>query len=258
MPEGLIAPALRRVVRDQANTKVVLSEVREFDLAGRRVSVVAPNGASMELPYDILAAAGATHGYFGHDEWAAYAPGMKTLEDARHLRNHILGAFELAELTTDPAERDKDLTFVVIGAGRTGAEVVGPRLPSWLTVSCRGIITRSTLVRPGSCSSKLRRPCSARSTRSCSATPKLGSNGWASKSVAAQRRIAMDDDSITVRDSDGEERIPARRKVWAAGVKASPLAGLLARATGAETAGGANRGGTRLHAARPSGGVRDR
>ena len=127
MPEGLIAPALRRVVRDQANTKVVLSEVREFDLAGRRVSVVAPNGASMELPYDILAAAGATHGYFGHDEWAAYAPGMKTLEDARHLRNHILGAFELAELTTDPAERerDKDLTFVVIGAGRTGAEVVG-------------------------------------------------------------------------------------------------------------------------------------
>ena len=75
----------------------------------------------------------------------------------------------------------------------------------------------------------------ARSTRSCSATPKLGSNGWASKSVAAQRRIVMDDDSITVRDSDGVERIPARRKVWAAGVKASPLAGLLARATGAET-----------------------
>ena len=72
------------VVRDQANTKVVLSEVREFDVAGRRVSVAGPNGASMELPYGILAAAGATHGYFGHDEWAAYAPGMKTLEDARH------------------------------------------------------------------------------------------------------------------------------------------------------------------------------
>ena len=70
--------------------------------------------------------------------------------------------------------------------------------------------------------------------------------------------IAMDADSHTVRDSVGEERIPARTKVWAAGVKASPLAGLLARATGAETAGGANRGGTRLHAARPSGGVRDR
>ena len=110
MPEGLIAPALRRVVRDQANTKVVLSEVREFDLAGRRVSVVAPNGASMELPYGILAAAGATHAYFGHDEWAAYAPGMKTLEDARHLRNHILGAFELAELTTDPAERERRIS----------------------------------------------------------------------------------------------------------------------------------------------------
>ena len=85
MPEGLIAPALRRVVRGQANTKVVLSEVTELDLAGRRVSVVAPNGAPMKLPYDILVvAAGATHAYFGHDEWAAYAPGMKTLEDARH------------------------------------------------------------------------------------------------------------------------------------------------------------------------------
>ena len=89
MPEGLIAPALRRVVRGQANTKVVLSAVTELDLAGRRVSVVAPKGAPMKLPYDILVvAAGTTHAYFGHDEWAAYAPGMKTLEDARHLRNH--------------------------------------------------------------------------------------------------------------------------------------------------------------------------
>ena len=126
MPEGLIAPALRRVVRGQANTKVVLSAVTELDLAGRRVSVVAPKGAPMKLPYDILVvAAGATHAYFGHDEWAAYAPGMKTLEDARHLRNHNLGAFELAELTTDPAESEKDLTLVVIGAARTGVEVVG-------------------------------------------------------------------------------------------------------------------------------------
>jgi NADH dehydrogenase len=177
MPEGLIAPALRRVVRDQANTKVVLGEVTQLDLARRQVSVVAPNGVRIELPYDMLVvAAGATHAYFGHDEWAAYAPGMKTLEDARHLRNHILGAFEMAELTTDPAEREKDLTFVVVGAGPTGVEV-----------------------------------------------------------RCGTMAIAMDDDSITVRGSDGEERIPARTKVWAAGVQASPLAGLLARATGAET-----------------------
>lgn len=203
MPEGLIAPALRRVVRDQANTKVVLSEVREFDLAGRRVSVVAPNGASMELPYGILAAAGATHGYFGHDEWAAYAPGMKTLEDARHLRNHILGAFELAELTTDPAERDKDLTFVVIGAGRTGVEVVGPRLPSWLTVSCRGIITRSTLVRPvsvhRSCAGRARpvrreaaalRPNSARTDGRRSPLRHNGESGWTTTASRSETATA--------------------------------------------------------------------
>ena len=95
MPEGLIAPAIRRVVRGKTNTKVVLADVTELDLARRQVSVIAPNGAPIELPYDTLVvAAGATHAYFGHDEWAAYAPGMKTLEDARHLRNHILGAFE--------------------------------------------------------------------------------------------------------------------------------------------------------------------
>ena len=198
-------------MRGQANTKVVLGEVRELDLAGRRVSVVAPNGAPMELPYDILVvAAGATHAYFGHDEWAAYAPGMKTLEDARHLRNHILGAFELAELTTDPAERDKDLTFVVVGRGRPASKS-SARLPSWRTVSCRATIARSTRVRPGSCSSKLRRLCSARSTRSCSATSarleRIGVEVRCSTTA-----IAMDDDSITVRDSDGRSAFrPGRR-----------------------------------------------
>jgi NADH:ubiquinone reductase (H+-translocating) len=75
MPEGLIAPALRGVVRGQANTKVVLAEVTELDLARRQVSVIAPNGAPMELPYDTLVvAAGATHAYFSHDQWARLRP----------------------------------------------------------------------------------------------------------------------------------------------------------------------------------------
>jgi NADH:quinone reductase (non-electrogenic) len=162
-------------------------------------------------------------------------------------------------LTTDPAERerDKNLTFVVIGAGRTGVEVVGQIaglahrvLPGDYheidTRKARIVLIEAAPAVLGPFDEKLQRYTQTRLER------------MASKSVAAQRRIAMDDDSITVRDSDGEERIPARRKVWAAGVKASPLAGLLARATGAETAGGANRDGTRLHPARPSGGVRDR
>ena len=88
LPEGLIAPALRRVVQKQKNTNVVLGEVVDIDLNARTVSAVAPDGARIALPYDTLVvAAGATHAYFGHDEWAEFAPGMKTLEDARHLRN---------------------------------------------------------------------------------------------------------------------------------------------------------------------------
>ena len=126
LPEGLIAPALRRVVQKQKNTNVVLGEVTDLDLHARTVSAQAPNGTRVTLPYDTLVvAAGATHAYFGHDDWAEFAPGMKTLDDARHLRNHILGAFEMAELATDPAERRACLTFVVVGAGPTGVEVVG-------------------------------------------------------------------------------------------------------------------------------------
>jgi NADH dehydrogenase len=235
MPEGLIAPALRRVVRDQANTKVVLGEVTQLDLARRQVSVVAPNGVRIELPYDMLVvAAGATHAYFGHDEWAAYAPGMKTLEDARHLRNHILGAFEMAELTTDPAEREKDLTFVVVGAGPTGVEVIGqiaelahrvlPRDYHEIdTRKARIVLVEAAPAVLGPFDQKLQRYTQARLER------------MGVEVRCGTMAIAMDDDSITVRGSDGEERIPARTKVWAAGVQASPLAGLLARATGAET-----------------------
>src|ERR1700752_2016389 len=234
MPEGLIAPALRRVVRGQANTKVVLGEATDLDLAQHQVSAVAPTGALRELSYDAsVVAAGATHAYFGHDEWATYAPGMKTLEDARHLRNQILGAFELAELTTDPAERAKDLTFVVVGAGPTGVEVVGQiaelahrALPD----DYRGIDTSKARIVLVEAASAVLGPFDKKLQRSTQ--ERLERMGVEVR--CDTMAIAMDDDSITVKSKDGEERIPARTKVWAAGVQASPLAGLLARATGAE------------------------
>jgi len=126
LPDGVIAPALRSVTRKQANARVVLAEVRQLDLEDRVVRALAPDGRKLTLPYDTLVvAAGCTDAYFGHDDWAAWAPGLKTLEDARHLRSHILGAFEMAELATDPAERAAYLTFAVIGAGPTGVEMVG-------------------------------------------------------------------------------------------------------------------------------------
>jgi len=126
LPPGLIAPALRQVVRKQANVRVLLADVQDIDVDGREVRVREPDGRLAELPYDTLVvAAGATHSYFGKDEFAQFAPGMKTMEDSRYLRDKVLSSFEMAELATDPVERAEWLTFVVVGAGPTGVELIG-------------------------------------------------------------------------------------------------------------------------------------
>ena len=139
LPGGLIAPALRGVVRKQANARVVLAEVQHLDLDGRVVRAVAPDGRQLTLPYDsLVVAAGCTDAYFGHEEWAVFAPGLKTLQDASHLRSHILGAFEMAELTTDQAERAAYLTFAVIGAGPTGVRMAG-EVAELAHQRCRGV-----------------------------------------------------------------------------------------------------------------------
>jgi NADH dehydrogenase len=235
LPEGLIAPALRRVVQKQKNTKVVLGQVVDLDLQARTVAVVAPDGARITLPYDTLVvAAGATHAYFGHDEWEEFAPGMKTLEDARHLRNHILGAFEMAELATDPAERDACLSFVVVGAGPTGVEVVGQIAElahRVLPGDYREIDTRQARIVLIEAAPAVLGPFDERLQRYTTRT--LERMGVEVRCATAA--TAIDADGITVRNQDGEERIEARTKVWAAGVQASPLAKMLAEATGAET-----------------------
>ena len=235
LPEGLIAPALRRVVQKQKNTKVVLGEVVDLDLEARTVSALAPDGARITLPYDTLVvAAGATHAYFGHDDWAEFAPGMKTLEDARHLRNHILGAFEMAELATDPAEREACLSFVVVGAGPTGVEVVGQIAElahRVLPDDYREIDTRQARIVLIEAGPAVLGPFDERLQRYTTRT--LERMGVEVR--CATMATAIDADGITVRNDDGEERIEASTKVWAAGVQASPLAKMLASATGAET-----------------------
>src|ERR1044071_4465355 len=126
LPPGLIAPALRSVIKKQANARALLADVHDLDLDRRVAHAEGPDGRPLDLGYDTLVvAAGATHSYFGRDEFAEFAPGMKTIEDARYLRDRILSAFELAEISTDPVERAELLTFVVIGAGPTGVETVG-------------------------------------------------------------------------------------------------------------------------------------
>ena len=121
---GQVAPALRSFFRRQQSVQVLMGEVRGFDLARRVVRTW--SGREVEVPYDtLIVAAGASHAYFGHDEWGAIAPGIKTLDDASRLRSRILGAFEMAEQSQPGRERDAWLTFVVVGGGPTGVELAG-------------------------------------------------------------------------------------------------------------------------------------
>jgi NADH:ubiquinone reductase (H+-translocating) len=119
---GDIAAPLRHILASQHNVTVRMGEVTAIDTAAQRVSMADGN----TLAYDhLLVASGATHAYVGHDEWAAYAPGLKTLDDAMTLRRRILLAFEQAENAGNDAERDAWLTFAVVGAGPTGVELAG-------------------------------------------------------------------------------------------------------------------------------------
>lgn len=230
---GLIAPALRHIISDQRNAEAVLADVYDIDVDRKIVLARIPDGRTHEFPYDsLVVAAGATHSYFGKDELAEFAPGMKTIEDARFLRDSILSKFEMAELTEDPQERDEWLTFVVIGAGPTGVELVGQIaelahkvLPHdyrrFDTTSARIILLEGAdAVLP-----PFPRPLQRYTRR------RLEMMGVEVrvKSLA----VDMDHHSVTIKGPKGIETIRARTRVWAAGVAASPLAKLLAEKTGA-------------------------
>jgi NADH:ubiquinone reductase (H+-translocating) len=232
-----VAVPLRQILRRQRNADVVLGEVDGFDLEARRVSVTGlPNGGKLTLDYDVLVVAGgARYSYFGHDEWAVHAPELKSLEGALDLRDRILRAFEAAEVEQDDAMRAEWLTFVVVGAGPTGVEMAGQISELGKDVlhrEYRAMDTRTTRVLlveatgrvlgafPPSLSAS-----GERQLRSLGVTPLLETTV-----------VGIDGGSVEVAASGGaRSRIPARTVVWAAGVTASPLAGLLATATGTET-----------------------
>ena len=116
-----IAWPIRGLVRDQRNTRVLLGAVTGIDGVHKRVIV-----ADRQIDYDVLVlATGATHGYFGHDSWAAHAPGLKTIDDATEIRRRLLLAFERAEIESDARERERLLTIVIVGGGPTGVEMAG-------------------------------------------------------------------------------------------------------------------------------------
>src|SRR3954469_19525652 len=235
LPPGLIAPALRSIIKNQANAHAVLAEVTKIDLANREISTEAPDGRSIALGYDTLVVAGgATHSYFGRDEFAEFAPGMKTIEDARYLRDRILSAFELAEISTDPVERAELLTFVVIGAGPTGVETVGQIAELAHTVlpgDYRSVDTREARIILLEGAPAVLPPFAPK----LQAYTKRRLEKMGVEVRVGTLAVDMDHGSITVKGPDGVETIRARTRFWAAGVQASPLAKLLAGKAGLDT-----------------------
>jgi NADH dehydrogenase len=229
LSEGEIAPATREVLNRQANATVVLSEVTRIDLEARTVTAKLLDRHHY-LSYDsLIVAAGAGQSYFGNDHFAEFAPGMKSIDDALELRGRIFGAFEL----DDPAERQRLMTFVVVGAGPTGVEMAGQIAElshRTLRRDFRRIDTRD-----------------ARVILLDFAPAVLGAFGDRLGAKAADRLRAIgveiqlgakvvnvDATGIEVQDSDGtHRRIESVCKVWAAGVQASPLGAMLAEQSGA-------------------------
>jgi NADH dehydrogenase len=212
---GDIAAPIRWILRGQPNVRVLLAEVRDVDLPGRKVLL--DDGSAIDYDYLILAA-GATHSYFGHDDWAAAAPGLKTLDDALAIRRRLLLAFELAERTTDPAEHRRLLTFAVVGGGPTGVELAGMIIE----------IARHSLRREF----KTIDPESARVVLIEAGPTILPSfpERLRDKARRALRRLGVEvseNARVTRIEAGalwiGEERLAAHTILWAAGVAASPL-----------------------------------
>ena len=123
---GAISPVLRHILRKRKNVNVVLSNVTGFDLERRIVHTTSLPGEVSEYEYDsLIVAAGAGQSYFGHDEFAMIAPGMKTIDDAMELRRRVYGALEIAENLSDPALQRFWMTYVIVGGGPTGVELAG-------------------------------------------------------------------------------------------------------------------------------------
>ncbi|ROS27880.1 NAD(P)/FAD-dependent oxidoreductase [Cellulomonas sp. PhB150] len=235
LSSGEIAPPTREVLKRQRNVRVLLGLVTHIDLDAREVVSTSPLGERRTSYDSIIVAAGAGQSYFGNDRFAQFAPGLKSLDDALEVRGRILGAFELAELSTDDETLDRLLTFVVVGAGATGVEMAGqiaelsrrtlPGTFRHIDPSRTRVVVIDPVpqVLPGY-SDKLSRAAADR-------LESLGVELWMGRKV-----VDVDEDGVVVVDGEGHRtRLEAACKVWAAGVGASPLAAQLAEDAGAPT-----------------------
>jgi NADH dehydrogenase len=212
---GDIAYPIRSVLRNQQNARTILARVDRIDLAQKRV--VLQDGD--EVPFDhLIVATGATHSYFGKDEWEPWAPGLKTVEDALEVRRRVLSAYEAAEREHDPEKVKKLLTFVVVGGGPTGVELAGALMEIGRETVAKDFRTfdpRSLRVVLVEGSDRVLPPYSPRlSQKAKEALLQMGVE------VRTSARVTLiDKDGVQV----GDERIQARVVLWAAGVAASPL-----------------------------------
>ncbi|MGC1169817.1 MAG: NAD(P)/FAD-dependent oxidoreductase [Candidatus Acidiferrales bacterium] len=223
-----VAGPLRQVLHKQKNTKVLLGEAIHIDAAKRRV--VLSDGF---LDYDtLIVATGAMHQYFGHDKWAEFAPGLKNIDDATAMRRRILLAFEAAEREQNPEKLRAWMTFVIVGAGPTGAELAG----------ALGEIAHDTLVHDfrdiDSTQTRIilvegaDRPLPTYPPQLSEAARKMLMRlGVTVRTGAMVTDVRAD--GVTIREGDRTEDIPTRTILWAAGVLASPLGRILGEEAGA-------------------------
>lgn len=210
-----IAAPIRQILRQQKNATVLLAEADSIDTNARRVRL--HDHAAIDYDY-LIVATGVTHSYFGHDEWARHAPGLKTLEEALEIRGRILSAFEHAEMEHDPAARRAWLTFAVIGGGPTGAELAGA-----LAEIARHTLTRdfrrfdpgeARIVLVEGADQVLSGYPADLSAKAKSQLERLGVEVRISAPVTA-----LDETGIWL----GEDYLEARTILWAAGVRATPI-----------------------------------
>jgi NADH dehydrogenase len=234
LSQGEIAPPTREVLARQKNARVLLGEVTDIDLEARTVTSQVL-GRETVTPYDsLLVAAGSSQSYFGHDEFAEFAPGMKSIDDALELRGRIFGAFELAELGALRGENvDHLLTFVVVGAGPTGVEMAGQIAElsrRTLRRDFRAINSRSARVLLVDAAGQVLPPFGAKlGQKTKRELEKLGIEVMLGAMVTH-----VDERGLDVQFKDGRaERIEAVTKIWAAGVQANALTRTLSEQTGA-------------------------
>ncbi|MGH7785835.1 MAG: NAD(P)/FAD-dependent oxidoreductase [Candidatus Binatia bacterium] len=225
---GEIASPLRAVLKRQRNARVLMGEVVDIDVAARRV--VLSDG---RVDYDaLIVAAGARHHYFGHAEWEAHAPGLKTIEDATEIRRRVLLAFEAAEREPDAKRRHAWLTFVVVGAGPTGVELAGALgeiANDTLKNDFRSIHSADAEIILLEAADRVLPPYPP--DLSAKAKTQLERLGVTVRLGTSVKQV--DADGVSIAHAGGDERLPTHTVLWGAGVQASPLAARLAQATGA-------------------------